>query len=190
MHGIVEFWMLVWYNSSDHTIKGTVYLKILVLSDSHSSLHFMRLAIDTVKPDVVLHLGDYARDWEAVWEDYPQISSYYVPGNCDRYHVSSDLPEVIMPRIGGVDIFMTHGHRHNVKLFYDGLIADARSRGAMAALFGHTHEAYCEQEEDGMWVMNPGSCGFYGGSVGFMEIENGRILHCRILRQSDLEVIQ
>ena len=54
------------------------------------------------------------------------------------------------------------------------------------ALFGHTHVPYCQQEADGLWVMNPGSCGYGGGSAGLIEIENEKISSCRNIRQEDL----
>jgi hypothetical protein len=31
-------------------------------------------------------------------------------------------------------------------------------------------------------VLNPGSCGYGGGSAGLIEIQNGKIVDCRILR--------
>ena len=37
-------------------------MKILVLSDSHSALSFMRRCIGAVRPDAVVHLGDYYED--------------------------------------------------------------------------------------------------------------------------------
>ena len=43
-------------------------MKILVLSDSHSSLAFMRKAISTVEPDAVVHLGDHYDDGETMAE--------------------------------------------------------------------------------------------------------------------------
>ena len=43
-------------------------MKILVLSDSHSSHRFMRECIESVKPDAVIHLGDFVRDGEAMKE--------------------------------------------------------------------------------------------------------------------------
>ena len=46
-------------------------MKILVLSDSHSALRFMRQCIDRVKPHAVIHLGDYFDDGEAMKEEYP-----------------------------------------------------------------------------------------------------------------------
>ena len=60
-------------------------MKILVLSDSHSGLSFMRRCIDRVKPDALIHLGDYYDDGQTMEEEYPHIRMYQVPGNCDRY---------------------------------------------------------------------------------------------------------
>ena len=165
-------------------------MKILVLSDSHSSLSFMRRCLDIVKPDAMIHLGDYFDDGRAMAEEYPHIPVYQVPGNCDRYRYSDLEPETIVRRVFGVDLFLTHGHRHNVKSYTGLLLRDARAAGAGAALYGHTHIAECFQEDDGLWVLNPGSCGYYGGSAGLMVIENSKIKICRILRQNDLEEMQ
>ena len=86
---------------------------------------------------------------------------------------------------GGVKLFMTHGHNQKVKATLALLKKEAREMGAQAALFGHTHSAYC-CEEDGLWLLNPGSCGSYGGSAGLIETENGQITSCKILTHSDL----
>ena len=162
-------------------------MKILVLSDSHSSLRFMRRCIDFVKPDAVVHLGDYYDDGQAIAEDYPHLRFVQVPGNCDRYRCPEFAQEILCIGVCGVRLFMTHGHLHHVKLTTTRLLADARAGGALAALFGHTHEAVCFQEPDGLWVLNPGSCGGSGGSAGLIETENNQIITCRILRQEDLE---
>ena len=162
-------------------------MKILVMSDSHSALSFMRRCVDTVQPDAMIHLGDYYDDAEAIAEEYPRIPMYRVPGNCDRYRVRPGEPEVLIRPIFGVMIYMSHGHKHNVKMYNGLLLRDAKAAGASAALYGHTHEAVCEKDADGLWVLNPGSCGYYGGSVGLIEIRDKRIVDCRILRQSDLE---
>ena len=84
---------------------------------------------------------------------------------------------------------MTHGHKHNVKLYLGALLRDARASKVDAALYGHTHRADCHREEDGLWVLNPGSCGYYGGTAGLMEAEGGRITDCRILREEDLALM-
>lgn len=161
-------------------------MKILVLSDSHSSMSFMRLCVERVKPNAIVHLGDHFDDAEALHEEYPGIRMYRVPGNCDRYRCPPGQPEILVDRVCGVDLYMTHGHKHRVKSYLGALLHDARACRVAAVLYGHTHEADCHREEDGLWVLNPGSCGYYGGSAGLIQVENGKILSCRILKDSDL----
>ena len=161
-------------------------MKILVLSDSHSALRFMYHCVDAVMPDVILHLGDHYDDAEALAEEYPDIRMYHVPGNCDRYRCPPDALEIMTPVIDGVRLYMTHGHRHHVKMDIGRLLSDAREAGAQAALYGHTHVPNCYQDTDGLWILNPGSCGYFGGSAGLIEIQDGRIQSCRILREADL----
>ena len=157
-------------------------MKILVLSDSHASLHYMRRTIDFVKPDAVIHLGDYFSDGETMAEDYPEIPFYAVPGNCDRFRGWIREAETKLETLGGVRFLLTHGHLHHVKSTLYSLLSDARASKAQIVLFGHTHEAYCNREEDGLWVLNPGSCGYGGGSAGLIEVERGQILSCGIIR--------
>ena len=162
--------------------------KILVLSDSHAGLSMMRHAIRSIRPDAVIHLGDYYDDGETVAREYPHIPFHLVPGNCDRYRCPPDARPILCYDVCGVRLFMTHGHLHQVKSVLLRLLRDARQMNAAVALYGHTHEAYCQREEDGLWVLNPGSCGSYGGSVGLIETENGEILRCCTLRCEDLPV--
>lgn len=160
-------------------------MKLLVLSDSHSMLSFMRRCIRQVEPDAIIHLGDYFQDGETMKEEFSWIPFYQVPGNCDRYRCPPGQPEILVETIDGVKLYMTHGHRHNVKMYLGALLRDARKCKADAALYGHTHEPDCSLEEDGLWVLNPGSCGYGGGSAGLIETRNGKILTCRILREED-----
>ena len=161
-------------------------MKILVFSDSHSSLRLMRLCIEAVRPDVMIHLGDYFDDGEAMKEEYPGIRAYQVPGNCDRYRCPPDQPEICIDRIGGVDVYLTHGHKHRVKQGLGGLLSSARTANVDIVMYGHTHVADCHREEDGLWVLNPGSCGYSGGSAGLIEIQDGKIREVRLLREADL----
>lgn len=149
----------------------------------------MRRCIDGVKPDAVIHLGDYYDDGSAMAEEYPHISFYQVPGNCDAHRGFIPDPETRLENLGGVRILMTHGHRHHVKQTLIRLLADARASRAGLVLFGHTHSAYCVQETDGLWVLNPGSCGYFGGSAGYVELCGGSVQQCRILREEDLNVL-
>ena len=162
-------------------------MKILVLSDSHAGLSFMRKAISAVKPNEVIHLGDYFDDGETMQEEFSRIPFHLVPGNCDRNRMYRIVPETLCYGVCGVRLLMTHGHVQGVKMGLGRLVADANAMGVQAALYGHTHAADCHREENGLWVLNPGSCGSYGGSVGLIEAENGKIISCSILRQEDLE---
>ncbi len=162
-------------------------MKILVLSDSHSALSFMRRCISSVKPDAVVHLGDHYDDGSAMAEEFPDIRFYQVPGNCDRYRGQYFAAETLVEWVGGVKLFMTHGHKHGVKSGIWSLVRDAQAANAQAVLFGHTHEAYCEKTEQGMWVVNPGSCGSFGGSAALIVVADKKISDCRIIRQSDMD---
>ena len=164
-------------------------MTILVFSDSHSSLRFMRMCIEAVRPDVMIHLGDYFDDGEAMKEEYPGIRLYQVPGNCDRYRCPPDQPEICIDRIGGVDVYLTHGCSlggGDLLLHLGGLLSSARTANVDIVMYGHTHVADCHREEDGLWVLNPGSCGYSGGSAGIIEIQDGKIREVRLLREADL----
>lgn len=164
-------------------------MRVLVLSDSHSSLSFMRRAAERIKPDMIIHLGDHYDDGEALHEENPGVRFLQVPGNCDRYRTPPFAQEILIDTVGGVSLYMTHGHIHRVKSGTGQLLAAARVCKCDAVLYGHTHQAACWQDESGMWVLNPGSCGYYGGSVGLMEIFDRRIVSCKILREEDLPEI-
>lgn len=86
----------------------------------------------------------------------------------------------------GVELYMTHGHKHSVKSYLGALLRDARACRAAAALYGHTHIPDCRREEDGLWVLNPGSCGYFGGSAGVIEVSGGAIVGCRLIGDGDL----
>lgn len=163
-------------------------MKILVLSDSHSGLGFMRLCIDKVRPDAIIHLGDYYDDAVTIHEEYPNIPMHQVPGNCDRYRCPQWVSEILIQPIGGVRFYMTHGHRHGVKMSTGPLIRAAREAACDAVLYGHTHCKECVYE-DGLWILNPGSCGSYGGTAGLIEIDKGKILRCEIVDAGDLDAM-
>lgn len=160
-------------------------MKILVMSDSHASLRFMRRSIDVLKPDTVIHLGDYYDDAETLAQEYPHLVFHQVPGNCDKYRCSPFAPRILNYMVGGVKLYMTHGHNHHVKSGLYALLKDARAAGAAAALYGHTHVADCHMEPDGLWVLNPGAAGNASGSVGLIETDGDRIVSCTILSNSD-----
>ena len=162
-------------------------MKLLVFSDSHSALFFMRRCIDAVRPDVIIHLGDFYEDGQVIKAEYPDILFYQVPGNCDAYRVAGFVPEVLIEKIFGVEFYMTHGHKHHVKAGTGALTRVASGCKCDAVLYGHTHVPDCHREENGLWVLNPGSTGYNGGSAGLIEVNDKKITSCRILGWSALE---
>ncbi len=149
-------------------------MKLLVFSDSHRALGGMRDAVEAEKPDYVIHLGDLEEDARLLSQEYPQLAIASVPGNCDGF-VFSPLQKLVT--YGGIRILMSHGHIWGVKGGYGGAIDAARKCDAHIVLFGHTHVPYCQQE-DGLWVLNPGSIRD-SGSYGIITI-NGQTILCEL----------
>lgn len=149
----------------------------------------MRLCISKIKPDHIVHLGDHYDDGTAMAEENPHIRFHQVPGNCDHYRCDPNLPAIMCYDIGGVRIYMTHGHKHYVKSGIGRLLVDARQMEAQCVLYGHTHQAQCFLHDEKMWVMNPGSCGGYGGSAGVIEVADNKITACHIVRQAELDLM-
>ena len=136
----------------------------------------MYAAIDLHRPQQVIHLGDITDDAEEVAEHYPELPFCMVPGNCDGWGGAAPLKKQIT--LGGKSILLSHGHRWGVKSGYERAIDDARAAGADILLFGHTHSALCQQLEDGLWMMNPGSA---RSSYGLISIEDGTV-SCELYR--------
>ena len=152
-------------------------MKLLVFSDSHGSIGNMYDAVVREMPDTVLHLGDHISDAEDLSYALPDVEIMRVPGNCDFASIAQPS---IFTELGGVRIFMTHGHLFGVKRGTKLLQQQSRLLGAQIALFGHTHSALCECC-DGVWLLNPGACGrFRCASYGVIEIEAGGRFSCRI----------
>ena len=145
-------------------------MKLLVFSDSHRSLRGMRDALELESPDYVIHLGDLEQDAQLLSQEYPQQAVASVPGNCDGF-IFSPLQKLVT--YSGFRILMSHGHIWHVKSGYDRAIAAAHQCDAHILLFGHTHIPYCQQLEDGLWVMNPGSIRD-NGSYGIITLEGNR----------------
>lgn len=145
-------------------------MKILVFSDSHHTLGAMYDAVVLEQPDCVLHLGDCTPDAEDLSSAFDGLDLTFVPGNCD--YAPTAAPSLLR-EIGGVRIFLTHGHLFGVKSGLTRLELEARRLGAQIALFGHTHRPFLE-ERDGLVLMNPGSCSAISADYGVITAENGR----------------
>jgi len=128
----------------------------------------MEKAIEKETCDGIIHLGDGYTDAEEVEHFYPGKAFIKMPGNCDyRY----DVPFAKSIFTDGVRVFMTHGDKFGVK---DGLYMlrmKARDKNATVALYGHTHEANCE-DRDGILLLNPGT--IRHGEYAILELKNGK----------------
>ena len=130
-------------------------MTILVLSDSHGNVGNMIRAVEQVQPDRVLHLGDCQRDLTALEGEFPALPMEGVPGNCDWG--SCDQPERLL-EMGGVRIFMLHGHTRNVKSSTMSALYAAKEYGAQVLLFGHTHVPLVDNDGT-LLTLNPGAAG-------------------------------
>jgi len=141
-------------------------MTILVFSDSHGNTAPMIGAVRRETPDLILHLGDYDRDTQALTAEFPALPLRVVRGNCD---FGSRNPVVDTFELQSRRIVMTHGHVQNVKLGYAALFEMGHGAKADILLFGHTHVPDYEITAN-MHVINPGSAG------------TGRQKSCALLR--------
>lgn len=131
-------------------------MKIAVFSDSHGSSRGMVNAVREYAPDQIIHLGDGNADIRALEREFPQIPVCAVSGNCDRDCYESEYKVI---KLGGINAFITHGHRYAVRYGkLDTLLYAAECNECQLAMFGHTHKAGFEQIE-GIFVLNPGTAG-------------------------------
>lgn len=160
-------------------------MKILVMSDSHGTVAYARRAVELLRPDAMVHLGDHYADAQALAEAYPRIPLYCVPGNCDANRCPPEARSWLCCDVGGVRLFMAHGHEQWVKFTTARLEKQAASMNAQAALYGHTHLPDRKQG-DRMWIFNPGACGSREGTVGLIVTDGGKILDCRHIALNSL----
>ena len=149
-------------------------MKAAVFSDTHSNTLLMLEVAKRVRPDVLIHLGDYERDAEILRREFPETAVYNVRGNCD---IGGSAPDFDVVQLGPVKAFITHGHLYNVDYGHLYTLAYAASeQQAQIAMFGHTHEALNE-DYGGMKILNPGTAG-KGRELTFAVVEvfdNGAI---------------
>ena len=150
-------------------------VRVLVISDTHgrNGRLLQDLLIKETPFDMLIHCGDVESDIFSYTGSKPAYAVYAVDGNCDynRY------PKELLIEAAGHRIFVTHGHKYNVRCSNEGLYAAARERKADVVLFGHTHVPEIE-EHNGIFLMNPGSLSYPRGisrtpSYGILELEEG-----------------
>ena len=131
-------------------------MKILIVSDTHGSLHNFDTVIEREKEvDMLLHLGDVEGD-DDYMEAVMDCPVHIVGGNNDYF---SRLPGEMEIRIGSHKVFLTHGHGYHVSVDTRRLKQAARARGADIVMYGHTHRPEIDLEDD-VKVINPGSLSY------------------------------
>lgn len=129
-------------------------MKILVVSDTHGNVNLvLQNIVNMEKFDMLFHLGDYVDDAEKISKLFG-IPTITVRGNGDMQRKDYKYEELV--EIQGKKIFLTHGHKYNVKQGLNNLYYRALELNADIVLFGHTHVPMVE-EIDGLIIMNPGS---------------------------------
>ncbi len=148
-------------------------MKIIVLSDTHGrNRGFLESIMYDTRPDMIFHLGDYVGDGENI-SKILGVPSLIVRGNGD---FGSGYNEEEIIEIKGKKIFLTHGHRYDVRYGLDNIIYRGMELEVDMVLFGHTHIPVNIREKD-MIIMNPGSPSFPRGlfadkTFGVIEIDS------------------
>ena len=153
-------------------------MKLIVMSDSHGDYKTVLQIVEKYKDDDVmfLHLGDGDAEFNYIMDKkYPELAHKIVCGNCDCSYTLKD--EEIFT-VEGKKIFMTHGHRYDVKTDLNCLFFAGREENADIVLYGHTHCPKIDYQ-DGMYIINPGSIhmGYFGsGTYATIEVRKDGIL--------------
>lgn len=127
-------------------------MKYLVLSDSHGNVDNMVRAVELVKPQGIIHLGDGWRDVEELHQLYPRLPLEQVPGNCDFGRFEA-LERVLI--LDDHRVLIAHGHTLGVKTGLLRAQYRALEMNADILLFGHTHVPLVDAASRPM-MMNPG----------------------------------
>lgn len=120
-------------------------MRIAILSDTHGLLR-PQVVECLKKADVILHGGDINRP--GIVEELQKIAPLYlVRGNNDKEWAEA-IPHDLTVTLGGVNFYMVHNKKE----------VPAELTGVDAVVFGHSHK-YLQEEKDGVFWLNPGSCG-------------------------------
>ena len=120
-------------------------MRLAILSDTHDLLR--PAVLEYLKTaDAILHGGDINKP--SIVDALRQYAPLYVGrGNIDR-EWAADIPHDLTVTLGGVTFYMVHNKKE----------VPADLPGVDAVVFGHSHK-YAQEEKDGRFWLNPGSCG-------------------------------
>ncbi|MFQ9510497.1 MAG: metallophosphoesterase family protein [Lachnospiraceae bacterium] len=119
--------------------------RIAILSDSHGLIR-EEVKEQLQNADVILHAGDI--NTEAIVDELKKYGPLYiVRGNNDK-EWAINLPITETVTIEGVRFFLVHNKKE--------IPTDVSKYDVI--IYGHSHK-YEEKQIDGIWYLNPGSCG-------------------------------
>ena len=156
-------------------------MRIGVVSDTHGDMVILKKVIAAAGDvDQWLHAGDYYQDgWRLA--ELTALPVTIVAGNCDR---TKAVPADEYVEVAGKTIWITHGHRYDVKYGMNQLAFLGREYDASVVVFGHTHISYIKWHE-GILLLNPGSPSSPRGgsepSFGILEINGNGIIKGSII---------
>ena len=120
-------------------------MKIAILSDTHGLLR-PEVVEQLKNADAILHGGDINK--QSIVDELRQYAPLYVVrGNNDK-EWAEEIPHDLTVTLEDVTFYMVHNKKE----------VPADLSGLDVVVFGHSHK-YVEEEKDGVWWLNPGSCG-------------------------------
>ena len=148
-------------------------MKFLVFSDSHNYTNAMDIAIDRHN-DIkrIIHCGDMADDVEYLNHVY--CTSHSICAVCGNNDHSSPDPFFRIMKLGKQNIYLTHGHIEHVKQSLYTIKEKAKINCCSICVFGHTHKQFYD-ENDGFYLLNPGSIGYSRQEYAIIEVENNNV---------------
>ena len=119
-------------------------MKIAILSDTHGLLR-PEVVEQLKNADAILHGGDINK--QSIVDELRQYAPLYVVrGNNDK-EWAEEIPHDLTVTLEGVTFYMDHNKKE----------VPADLSGMDVVVFAHSH-TYVEEEKDGVWWLNPGSC--------------------------------
>ncbi len=127
--------------------------KLVVISDLHHGADNLVRIIPIINTsDYLIFCGD-GLDELMLFRDEICVPMACVKGNNDRGTTMAEMASIIL---GGSRVFVTHGHRQNVRQGLSSLLNAAKLKSCNMVFFGHTH-VYCDYVYDGVHFINPGA---------------------------------
>ena len=126
-------------------------MKLLIMSDTHSTTKIMEQVIERRQDEVdaIIHCGDS----ELNANYFTEKPIHIVRGNCD---MDDRFPLEELFFVKDAKVLVVHGHKHNVKSTLTSLFYRAQEVQASVVCFGHSHLIGAEMQE-GILFINPGS---------------------------------